>query len=107
MASDILPSRYGFFAGCIVVTAAAVERWLHTDLVWWLVLALLAGALSVVGVADVAQKRQAIRRNYPVLAHIRFFLEFIRPEMKFAGLDQLKAQIAADGDAARTLLAAK
>jgi riboflavin kinase/FMN adenylyltransferase len=32
-------------------------------------------------------------------------LDFIRPEMKFAGLDQLKAQIAADGQAARTLLA--
>jgi len=32
-------------------------------------------------------------------------VDFIRPEMKFAGLDQLKAQIAADGAAARTLLA--
>jgi riboflavin kinase / FMN adenylyltransferase len=32
-------------------------------------------------------------------------IEFIRPEMKFAGLDQLKAQIAADGEAARRLLA--
>jgi len=33
-------------------------------------------------------------------------VDFIRPEMKFAGLDQLKAQIAADGQAARTILAA-
>ena len=32
-------------------------------------------------------------------------IDFIRPEMKFAGLDQLKAQIAADGEAARRLLA--
>ena len=32
-------------------------------------------------------------------------IDFIRPEMKFAGLDQLKAQIAADGEAARKLLA--
>ena len=31
-------------------------------------------------------------------------IEFIRPEMKFGGLDQLKAQIAADGEAARKLL---
>lgn len=31
-------------------------------------------------------------------------IEFIRPEMKFAGLDQLKGQIAADGRAARNLL---
>jgi riboflavin kinase/FMN adenylyltransferase len=33
-------------------------------------------------------------------------IDFIRPEMKFAGLDQLKAQIAADGQAARTILSA-
>ncbi len=33
-------------------------------------------------------------------------IDFIRPEMKFAGLDQLKAQIAADGRAARAVLAA-
>jgi riboflavin kinase/FMN adenylyltransferase len=31
-------------------------------------------------------------------------IEFIRPEMKFAGLDALKAQIAADGQAARAIL---
>src|SRR5216684_3443510 len=33
-------------------------------------------------------------------------VDFIRPEMKFAGLDQLKAQIAADGQAARAILTA-
>jgi riboflavin kinase/FMN adenylyltransferase len=31
-------------------------------------------------------------------------VDFIRPEMKFAGLDALKAQIAADGEAARQIL---
>lgn len=31
-------------------------------------------------------------------------VDFIRPEMKFAGLDQLKAQIGADGEAARKIL---
>jgi riboflavin kinase/FMN adenylyltransferase len=33
-------------------------------------------------------------------------VDFIRPEMRFAGLQQLKAQIAADGQAAKTILAA-
>jgi riboflavin kinase / FMN adenylyltransferase len=33
-------------------------------------------------------------------------VDFIRPEMKFSGLDQLKAQIAADGQAAKAILAA-
>ncbi len=31
------------------------------------------------------------------------FVDFIRPEMKFAGLDQLKARIAADGEAAKQI----
>jgi riboflavin kinase/FMN adenylyltransferase len=33
-------------------------------------------------------------------------VDFIRPEMKFSGLDQLKGQIAADGQSAREILAA-
>jgi len=33
-------------------------------------------------------------------------IDFIRPEMKFSGLDALKAQIAADGETARRLLSA-
>jgi len=33
-------------------------------------------------------------------------VDFIRPEMKFSGLDQLKAQIAADANAAREILSA-
>ncbi|MGE0735754.1 MAG: bifunctional riboflavin kinase/FAD synthetase [Alphaproteobacteria bacterium] len=32
-------------------------------------------------------------------------IDYIRPERKFAGLDELKAQIAKDGDAARAILA--
>ena len=32
------------------------------------------------------------------------FIDFIRPEMKFSGLDELKAQIACDADAARQTL---
>lgn len=32
-------------------------------------------------------------------------VDFVRPEMKFTGIDQLKAQIGADGEAARKILA--
>jgi riboflavin kinase / FMN adenylyltransferase len=39
--------------------------------------------------------------------HLRVvFVEFIRPEKKFAGLDELKAQIAENAARARTILAA-
>ncbi len=42
----------------------------------------LCFALLLVGVRDVLQPRHAILRNYPIIGHLRFFLEFIRPEMR-------------------------
>ena len=39
-------------------------------------------ALALVGLVDFSQPRQAIRRNYPVIAHFRFFFEYIRPEIR-------------------------
>ncbi|MDM5177676.1 FMN-binding glutamate synthase family protein [Massilia sp. CCM 8695] len=47
---------------------------------WWLVV--LSGALGAVGIADLSQTRRALRRNYPILAHFRFFFESIRPEIR-------------------------
>jgi glutamate synthase domain-containing protein 2 len=38
--------------------------------------------LSAIGVWDLVQSRHSIRRNYPILAHIRFGLEKIRPEIR-------------------------
>jgi glutamate synthase domain-containing protein 2 len=44
--------------------------------------ALLFGALTVVGLLDVLQKQRAVLRNYPVIGHLRYLLEFIRPEIR-------------------------
>lgn len=41
-----------------------------------------AAALSVLGLRDITQTRHAVLRNYPILAHLRFLLEDIRPEMR-------------------------
>ena len=40
------------------------------------------GVLAVLGWHDVTQTRHAVLRNYPVIGHLRFLLEFIRPEMR-------------------------
>jgi glutamate synthase domain-containing protein 2 len=42
----------------------------------------LFGALSLLGVHDLVQKRHAVLRNYPISAHLRFLLEELRPEMR-------------------------
>lgn len=78
----MLPARYFAFALCVLAfVAAAALAVMHYGQVWWWVAA-VAGFLTIVGIRDVTQDRQSIRRNYPVLAHIRFFLEEIRPEIR-------------------------
>ncbi len=49
--------------------------------VGWIALLCCAGLLAV-GVYDLRQSRHAILRNYPVIGHLRFALEYIRPEMR-------------------------
>lgn len=49
---------------------------------WLLVPAILAGALVLLGIHDLRQRKHAILRNYPVAGHIRFLLESFRPEIR-------------------------
>jgi len=37
---------------------------------------------SLLGIYDLVQTRHSILRNYPILGHLRFFFEEIRPEMR-------------------------
>jgi glutamate synthase domain-containing protein 2 len=45
-------------------------------------LALVCAALVVLGAWDLVQPHHSLRRNYPILAHIRFGLEMVRPEIR-------------------------
>ena len=45
-------------------------------------LALLCLFLVLLGWRDTRQTRHSVLRNYPVIGHLRFLLEFIRPEMR-------------------------
>ena len=47
-----------------------------------MLLAVLVAAARASAVYDVTQKRHSILRNYPVLGHMRFLLEDIRPELQ-------------------------
>ncbi|MFT4198269.1 MAG: FMN-binding glutamate synthase family protein [Pseudoxanthomonas sp.] len=42
----------------------------------------VAGALVALGCADMLQKTSTLRRNYPILAHFRYGLEAVGPEMR-------------------------
>jgi glutamate synthase domain-containing protein 2 len=67
--------RYTVFLLCIVasVTFAALG---------WRIAASIFGALSLLGVWNCFQTRHAILRNYPVIGHVRWLVEMIRPEIR-------------------------
>lgn len=76
-----LLTRYTAFY--IVIIAATIFSLLAliSGAAWW-VLALPFIALSLLGIIDLRQTKQAIRRNYPVIGNLRFLFEFIRPEIR-------------------------
>ncbi len=43
---------------------------------------LIAAILVGVGVYDLRQTKRSILRNYPIIGHLRFMLEFVRPEIR-------------------------
>ncbi len=76
--------RYGLLAIAILGAAAlAWAAWAAPDLRLRLAapLAVFVG-LSVLGLRDLAQTKHSILRNCPIAAHLRFFFEEIRPEMR-------------------------
>jgi hypothetical protein len=70
----------------VPLAAALLGAVLFALLVSWSSLfavpAALSAIASAIGIWDMLQTRHALRRNYPILANIRFGLEKIRPEIR-------------------------
>jgi glutamate synthase domain-containing protein 2 len=76
----IYPVRYTAFLASVVLLVFTLLGAGVTGLSgWWPVLFL---CLSLIGLHDLQQEHHAILRNYPVIGHLRFMLEFIRPEIR-------------------------
>jgi len=77
----LLLSRYFIFrvvmllALTFAVLGLAVNRLFYWPLI-------LFAPLALVGLHDIAQRSHAILRNYPIIGHLRFILEAIRPEIR-------------------------
>ena len=77
---QLWPVRFSAFGLCALACAGALLAWTMVGVspAW-----VIPGALlTAVGVHDLLQTRHAILRNYPVIGHLRFLLEFIRPEIR-------------------------
>jgi glutamate synthase domain-containing protein 2 len=67
--------RYSVFFACI--GAAALSIWDG-----WFIASLIFGGLSALGVWNLIQTKHAILRNYPIIGHVRWLVEMIRPEIR-------------------------
>ena len=80
------PVRYTVFALCAAGFAASLGAAAlaasATAGGGWLAVAASFGALTALGLHDRRQTRHAILRNYPVVGHLRFLLEYVRPELR-------------------------
>ncbi|MCM5679167.1 glutamate synthase-related protein [Schlegelella sp. S2-27] len=74
------PIRYLAWLASAIGFLLAAFVWVGFDTGGWWVL--LFAALLVTGLHDVRQGRHSVLRNYPVIGHLRFLLEFVRPEIR-------------------------
>jgi glutamate synthase domain-containing protein 2 len=74
------PVRYTAWLLCAVGLLLSAFSWVAFGVGGLLALVFLF--LTGLGLRDTQQTRHSVLRNYPVIGHLRFLLEFIRPEMR-------------------------
>ena len=72
--------RFFVFAGTVFLAFVSLIGLAFS--IWFLFPLGLFGFLAGLGVYDMMQTRHAVLRNYPVLGHMRFLFEGIRPEIR-------------------------
>lgn len=65
--------------GILILAIIAVLFMFHANLVWVLI---LIAILAAIAIYDKKQTKHTILRNFPILGHMRFILEFFRPEIQ-------------------------
>ncbi|MFM1909177.1 MAG: hypothetical protein RLZZ591_2854 [Pseudomonadota bacterium] len=76
----LLPVRYSAFALSVLGLLYGVNGlWSHSTRLPWV---LVGGTLVSIGIYDLLQTKRSVLRNYPIIGHLRFMLEFIRPEIR-------------------------
>ena len=73
-------SRYAAYAASLLMLVVSLLLALRIQGWWWGVA--VFGALALLGTIDLLQTRSTLRRNYPILAHFRYGLESIGPELR-------------------------
>ncbi|HEY0862184.1 MAG TPA: FMN-binding glutamate synthase family protein [Pseudoxanthomonas sp.] len=72
--------RYLAYAATLLLAVTMLVLAVFWPVAWWGVA--VFGALALLGTWDLLQTRSTLRRNYPVLAHFRYGLESVGPEIR-------------------------
>ncbi|MDX1782231.1 MAG: FMN-binding glutamate synthase family protein, partial [Thalassovita sp.] len=72
--------RYLVFGGVILLMLLSLAGLFFSP--WFAVPYVLFSLLMILGIRDVVQPGHAILRNYPIIGHMRFLFEGIRPEIR-------------------------
>ena len=72
--------RFTTLAFAITIAICLIVCWWFEWVTWYW--PAFAVGLAALGIHDLLQNKRAILRNYPLLGHLRFFFEFIRPEVR-------------------------
>ncbi|MBS7812735.1 FMN-binding glutamate synthase family protein [Roseococcus pinisoli] len=72
--------RYTVFT--LVTAGFLLTLWLRPAGGWSVVLPLILGALTLLGLWDLFQTQHSVLRNYPIIGHARWLVEMIRPEIR-------------------------
>lgn len=76
---DTMVRRLFFTISIISLTVIVFGAQIWPELLWFMV---IIGPLVAVGLHDSFQKKHTILRNFPVIGHLRFLFEMIRPEIQ-------------------------
>ena len=71
-----------FWLTCLITAGASASLIFSGPTVWIVVVLMMSVPLLAMGIIDMSQTRQAVRRNYPILARFRYLFEQIRPEIR-------------------------
>ncbi len=78
--NDFFPVRYTVLGLCVLGLLGCVFSLIVFGV--GIMPMLLMLTLVAVGVYDLQQPRRSVLRNYPIIGHLRYMLEYVRPEMR-------------------------
>jgi glutamate synthase domain-containing protein 2 len=78
--NEHFPLRYSAWLFCAAALLLSATTWVAFGVGAWATLGWLF--LTVLGLRDTLQSSHSVLRNYPVIGHLRFVMEYVRPEIR-------------------------